>query len=56
MSDEIKLPGWGHLDFDLDWRSPHGCFWSSILVLVLLTAAAYQAVRYVVTFRWLRRR
>ena len=54
MSDQIKLPGWGHLDFSfrwLDWRSwlLHGVLWAFLLLY-----AVFKVVTYVVGFRWLR--
>lgn len=52
MSDKIKLPGWGHLDFSFDWRDWRKWALHAIAWPILLTYAAYRIVRYVVAFGW----
>lgn len=53
MGQDVKLPGWGHLDFSFEW-SLRKIIGLGIIWLVLLVYAAYKLVTYVILCKWVR--
>jgi len=61
---DVKLPGWGHLDFSWNWRermNPHDLWWGFLgllftLALVICAIVAWPFRQVTRLVRWLRRR
>ena len=54
MSNKIKLPGWGHLDFGFEWREPRSWLLHAVLWLIILVAVVYKVAKYLILFGWAR--